>query len=151
MMQVTVEKRIEAPKDKVFEVFTDLRHCDQHIPGIIKAEVLTEGEIGVGTRWKETREMMGKEHTEEMEISEFVPNEMYRVTAGGCGCAYLTEFLFKEENGGTLATMSFSGKPLTLLAKITSPLMGIMMSGSLKKMMDEDMEALKKVCEGGSS
>ncbi|MCA9450099.1 MAG: SRPBCC family protein [Candidatus Omnitrophica bacterium] len=150
MMEVIAEKRIEAPKEKVFAVFTDLRNCDQHIPGIIKAEVLTDGDIGVGTRWKETREMMGKEHTEEMEISEFVPNDFYRVTASGCGCAYLTEFHFKEENGETLATMNFSAKPLTVLAKITSPLMGIMMKGSLKKMMDEDMQALKKVCEGRS-
>ena len=57
MAQFTLKKHIEAPPERVFEVVTDLRGAPERIRGITKMEVLTEGPIGGGTRYRETRIM----------------------------------------------------------------------------------------------
>jgi len=147
MTQVTVQKTIDAPREKVFETFSDLRNADKNVPGILRCEVVTDGEIGVGTRWRETRVMFGKEHTEEMAIVAFTPQEGYVVSASSHGSDYRTEFIFREEGDSTNVTMIFGATPLTLAAKAMTLLMGSMMMGSVRRLIEEDMEALKQVCE----
>lgn len=47
---------INAPIEKVFDVFTDLEKAPERVKGIAKLEIL-EGplRIQVGTKWRETR------------------------------------------------------------------------------------------------
>ena len=146
MAGVTVSREIRAPIQVVFEVFTDLEHLTEHIEGIIESEVLTEGPVGPGTRWTETRKVMGKPHTEEMAIGEFELNKRYTVTAENCGTAYLSTLTFEEIDAGTRVTFAFVGKPLTFFAKLLSP-MFFLMGGSLQKMMAADLDDLTKVAE----
>lgn len=148
-MMITVSKRIHAPVERVFEVFTDLRAAPERVQGIKALEVLTDGPIGKGTRFRETRVMFGKEATEVMEITEFRPNEMYAVEAESCGCHYRSELHFRGDGGATDVRMTFGGTPLTTGAKIMGALMGWMMKGACRKAMDQDFEDLKQVAERG--
>ena len=92
MGMITVVKIIDAPLDRVFEVFTDLPGTPGRISAITKLEVLTDGPIGVGTRWRETRVMFGREATETMEITAIDPPRSYSAAANSCGCHYETMF-----------------------------------------------------------
>ena len=71
MAQFTIDKYIEAPREVVFDAALDLHSVAENIRGIEKLEVLTEGPIGLGTRFRETRIMFKKEATEVMEITVF--------------------------------------------------------------------------------
>jgi uncharacterized membrane protein len=144
---MTMDKRINAPVDRVFDVFTDLRSAPQRVRGIKALEVLTEGPVGKGTRFRETRVMWGKEATETMEFTEFRPNSMYAVEANSCGCHYRSEFHFRPDGGATDVRMTFGGTPLTTGAKIMSALMGWMVKGACRKAMDQDLEDLKAAAE----
>lgn len=148
MPSVTVSTTINAPQSRVFEVFTDLHAAPERISGIKSLEVLTDGPIRQGTRFRETRVFMGKEATETMEISSFTPPHAYEVTANSHGCAYHSILTFTPQSPDTTtASMTFSAKPNTLPAKLMSALMGWMMTGACHKAMQKDFDDLKRAIE----
>ena len=146
MVGFTIKKRFEAPPERVFEVCTDLRNAARHINGIKKLEVLGDGPIGVGTRFRETRVMFKRECTEEMTITQFEPNKSYSLGATNCGCEYQTTFEFHPTGTSTRVDVTFKSIPKTLFAKLMSPL-GRLLCGTMKKMFDRDMEDLKAYAE----
>lgn len=146
-MKLTQSITINAPVTKVFEVFTDLEHAEQNLSGIKKLEMI-EGptKMEVGTKWRETREMMGKDSTEEMWVSDLVENKSYSVDAESHGTKYRSTFTFDETSNGIEVSWIFESTPQSLFAKFMN-LFAFMLTGTLKKMMKKDLEELKSVCE----
>ncbi len=58
MTTVTVTSQIAAPVEKTFAMFTDIEHATEHVSGIKEVEMLTPFKFGLGTRWRETREVL---------------------------------------------------------------------------------------------
>ena len=141
-MQVEVSRQIDAPLNRVFEVFTDLGNAPDRISGIESVELLTDGPMREGTRWKETRQVMGKEATETMWITRFDPPRCYVAEAESCGTHYVSTLSFEEVGGVTRVTMSFEGKAVTLAGKLLSLPMGLLMKGTVRKMIAQDLEDL---------
>ncbi|MCA9041275.1 MAG: SRPBCC family protein [Planctomycetaceae bacterium] len=148
MQSLSTSIVIEAPPEEVFSKGSDLEHCEEWISGILKAEVLTEGPIGVGTRWKETRMMFGKEAEETMEIVEFETPHYYVASAYNCGTHYRTKISFEPAENGTEVTSTFTGTPDTFMGRILNWLFGWMAKGTVLKMMRQDLEDLKRAIEG---
>ena len=149
MAVVTVNRRVEAPPAQVFEAMSDVRSWADRISGIQRAEVVTEGEIGVGTRFRETRIMFKKECTEEMEFTAFDPPSGYTVECKSCGCHYKTDITLQPDGTGTLVEMSMNARPLTFMAKLCSPLSWLMIGG-VKKCLNNDLADLAKSFGHGS-
>jgi carbon monoxide dehydrogenase subunit G len=149
-MQIKVSKDINAPIERVFDVFSDITQAEQRVAGISKVEILSDVKQGKGTHWRETRVMFGREATEEMEISAFNPNQSYEVVAESRGMKYHTIYTFTSNGDITRVEMVFSGKPMTLVAKLMSPL-GMLMQGPARKALDADMDDLKRVAERSST
>lgn len=150
MFSLTTSRQIQAPIETVFRVFTDLENAGTTIPAIKKMEMLTPAPVCKGTRWKETRVLFGKEATETMEITRFDPPRGYTVEAESCGTHYTTTFVFRPEGGeagGTHAEMTFRGQPLTTAARVMGAVMGLMMKGMMRKLLNSDMDSLKAACE----
>ena len=118
MARITVSRNYEAPVSRVFEVFSDIEHCDQVIPDITRIEKLSDGPMGVGFRWRETRVMFKREATEVMEITQFETNRRYVAVAESCGARYESEYSFHEIDHGTRVDMTFSATPVTVMAKL---------------------------------
>ena len=146
MASITIERSIEAPAERVFQAATDFAGAPERIAGILRMEVLTEGPVGPGTRFRETRKMFGKEATEEMEIVTFEPPRGYAVRAESHGCRYHTEFRFVPEGSGTRASMVFDAQPVSFMAKVMSVLMRPMLKACAKE-MEKDMDDLKRSLE----
>ncbi len=127
MTTVTIEIDINASPQRTFEVFTDVSRTGEIVNGIEKMEVLTDGPVGVGTRFRETRVMFGKQATEEMEITAFEPGELYVHEAKSHGCHYISTYRFEPAGDGTKVTLTFEGRSLTFLAKLMSGALGWMM------------------------
>ena len=145
-MNLTLKKSVNAPIDKVFNVFSDFSTAAERVKGIESVEILTDGPIAKGTRFTETRIMFGKSSTEEMEITEFELNKRYTVEADSCGAHFQTEFRFEPNGVTTNVEMEMNTRNVTLLAKLMSPL-GFLMAGTMKKMIETDMDQLKSYCE----
>ena len=146
MTTVTVTREIAASPDRVFAAFTDLRNAPARVEGILSLEVLSDGPIGSGTRFRETRKMFGKEATEEMEITFFQPSSSYVVEAESHGAKYRTEFRFEPAAEMTKVTMEFNAQPVTFAAKLMAPLSKLM-AKQLEKLCSQDLEDLKTYLE----
>lgn len=149
-MKISVSETIHAPVEIVFETMTDFEHAAERISGIAKLEILGDPKVGPGFRWRETRVMFGKEATEEMEITEFNFPNSYRVEAASHGTKYESELTFTPVEGGTDVTMTFSGVPQTLAAKLTTPL-AVLFAGSTRKALRQDILDLKRFIEDGDA
>ena len=146
MTSLRITKHIAAPPERVFQLSTDLDGWSERISGIVRVEKLTDGPVGVGTRFRETRVMFKKETTEEMEFTVFEPNQAYAVGAISCGCQFETRFDFVPDQGGTRVEMKMESKPLTFMAKLMSPI-GALMAGSMRKLLEKDLDELKAAAE----
>ena len=147
MPQVTVDIEINASPLRTFEVFSDLENAAANVRGIQKMEILTEGPVGKGTRFRETRIMMGKEATEEMEITEFTPGELYAHEANSHGSQYISTYRFEPAGDATRVSMTFEGRPQSFMAKVMTLTLGWMMTGMIRKCVGEDFNDLKAVAE----
>ena len=144
----SISRRIAAPRERVFKVFTDFANADQNIRGISRLELLTGETIGVGTRFRETREMFGKEAVEELEITAFEAPSRYVVEAESHGCHYVTTFELADQGSSTDLTMSFEGHAQTLFSKLMTPLAWLMRDAT-RKIIEADLDDLQKICEAG--
>ncbi len=148
MPTLTISTTINAPQSRVFEVFTDLRAAPQRVSGIKSLEVLTDGPIGLATRFRETRVMLGREATETMEITAFNPPHSYDVTANSHGCLYHSTLTFTPQGpNATTASMTFTATAKTAPAKLMGALMGWMVKGACRKAMQKDFDDLKRAIE----
>ena len=150
MANITVSTHVSAPIERVFEVYTELDKAAERIPDIVALEVLSEGPFGKGTRWRETRVLFKKEATEEMWVTGFDPPKSYTVEAESHGMHYSTLFSFAPEGDGTKVSWTFSGTAQTLGAKIMSPVLNVLMKGTMTKCMRGDLEALRDACESSA-
>ncbi len=63
--------------------------------------------MGTVTLSRETRVMLKREATEEMELTAFDPPRGYTLRASSCGAEYTSVFGFRAEGAGTLVELSF--------------------------------------------
>lgn len=149
MSGFTLTKKINASADVVFDVFTDFEKARERISGIKKLEMLTEPPVGEGTRFRETRIVFKREHTEEMKITSFDPGNSFTVHCDSCGCVYETEFRFRPDGSSTEVEVEMRTRAVSFLAKLMSSL-GKLMMGTMKKCIDKDLEELKSAAEDRS-
>jgi len=105
---IAVSTRINAPLTRVFDRFTDLDHANQFVTGIVALERLTEGEFGVGMRWRETRRILGHIDSAEMEVTAFDRYRGYTITHLKGGIRIETAFAFEAAAAGTLVEVEFA-------------------------------------------
>ena len=116
MAAIVCKRRIEASPADLFEVVTDLEGAADRISAITNLEVLSEGPFAVGTRWRESRVMFKKEHTEEMWITEFEPGRRYVTEANSCGSVYHCTISVEPDGTGAILSMTFDSKSMDTTA-----------------------------------
>ena len=146
MAEITIKKHIKAPLEQVFDRPADFPNAAKTVSGIERVEMLTDGPVGVGTRFRETRKFYKREATEEMEVTAFERPRCYALGSESHGCRYHSELRFHAVDGGTDVEMRFQAEPLTGFAKVMSVLMRPMMKG-VTKCLEQDLEDIKNALE----
>lgn len=147
MRSLLIETRIAAPAERVFALSADIPAFSDVVAGIERIEMLTEGPVGPGTRWRETRVMYGKSQTEEMEITGFDPPHRIRIEADTHGAHYVSTYRFTPQTGGTRVELEFAARPMTLVARVMSAILWRVMAPSLGRMLESDLRDLKRAAE----
>ena len=146
MTTISVTSQIAAPVDHVFEIFTDLDHLTERVTGITRVEPLTPGAFNLRTRWRETRHVLGRDRSEEMEVTAYERDRGYTVTANDGGAHMDTFFSFEPSEAGTKVTIEFNLDTRTLPARVLAPI-GWAMSGRIRDAIAHDLEDLKAAAE----
>ncbi|WP_157155617.1 SRPBCC family protein [Diaminobutyricimonas sp. LJ205] len=146
-MKIQDSISINADRARVFKVFCDLENAAANIGGITKIEVLAgPAQLNLGTKWRETRTMFGREATEEMWVTGYEQDASYVAEAESRGTHYRSEYRFTSEGSGTRVDLRFEGTPLTFGARITG-VIGALFAGAAKKALHQDLVDLKRACE----
>src|SRR5262245_16829467 len=145
-MRIAVEFLIEAPPEAVFAVMADLPNWPHFISAIESVALLTPAPVSVGTRFRETRTMFGRQATEEMTVAEIELPRLLVLTAFNHGTAYRVEHRVVAERTGTRMTLEFEGRPTTLPARLLAPL-GWLFAGAVKRQLQADGADLKREAE----
>ncbi|GHF98521.1 SRPBCC family protein [Streptomyces filamentosus] len=146
---VVVERRVAASPGRVWEAITDLPDLPRVLSGVQRVEVLTEGVFGVGTRWRETRRMLGREATEEMTVTECEPPDRYVTSAASHGMRYVSELSLRADGpSGSVLRMAFSARPAHgrtpgPLARLLARLGARAVSRALAKDLDDIARAVE--------
>jgi hypothetical protein len=146
MATITVSNRIAAPVPRVFSYFTDIESGVPHVTGIKRIEMLTAHHFGLGSRWLETREVLGVTDTAEMEVTSFEKNKTYTITHHKGGLRIDTVFWFEQAGDGTKVTVEFeldsSGLPPGFLAPLNWAI-----AGKVRDVIGHDLDELKSSLE----
>ncbi len=147
---MSVSRRIAAPLPVVWELATNLPGAPEVMEAITSVEMLTPGPFGVGTRWRETRHVYGREASEVMEITDVVQGRSYTAQASSRGMHYVSTFTFEptgDGDEGCEVSMRFGGTADARLAKVISAVTARAMAGSVRKALMADLDDLAAAAE----
>lgn len=147
MKPMTVSRRIDASPERVWDVLTDLERAAEVIRAIQSVEIHAGTGFGVGTRWTETRTMMGRTATETMAVTEVDPGRSYVVEADSGSTHYRSAFHLDPDNGGTSLTMTFEGQPSGLGGRILAATLGRLFSRPTRNALAADLEDIAVASE----
>ena len=139
----SVVRSIDAPKEGVFAVVSDITNFSKAVTHITAVEFLSEQRTGVGARFRETREMRGREHSQVLEVTEYVENDRVRMVSDAGGTIWDSLFTVTSDGDGTLLRLEMDARPHTLVARLVTPLI----RGMVTKEVGKDMDAIKTYCE----
>ncbi|MDX1747812.1 MAG: SRPBCC family protein [Halobacteriales archaeon] len=102
---VVIDRRVE----DVWHRATDLESWPEWNSQLVTTEVISEGPVRPGTKYRYTARAMGRNTEHESEITQFDPPRRicFRTPAGAMpleGC-----YVFEAQDGGTLVTISAEG------------------------------------------
>jgi uncharacterized membrane protein len=146
MTTVTVATEVAAPVEQVFDVFTDVERGAERVTNIQKIEMLTVGGLRLGSRWLETRAVLGRPDTVEMEVTAFEQNRTYTITHHKAGARIDAVFTFDPIDDETRVQIEFilesHGVPPGALAPVRWA-----MASKVRDVIGQDLEDLKGFIE----
>jgi len=82
-----------------------------------------------------------------MWITEATENNYYKTRAESNGAIYQTILKLSEKENATFLTMAFSSEAVSFKGKIMSFIFGKMLSKSMKKIVEKDLNDIKTAVE----
>ena len=133
---------VARPPKEVFDFITASENAPKIVPSVTGMVKLTDSPPRVGTRYRETRLMSGKEQQAELEIVEFEPTQKYAMQNVTSGIETVYRYNFQSESDGTRIDLVCEVK-----AKGIKKLILPLVVSILKKEDGDHLQRLKKVLE----
>ncbi|WP_347108307.1 SRPBCC family protein [Paenarthrobacter sp. S56] len=145
----TLTQHVNASPEKVWAVITDIPGSAATISGIESIQLLSDGPYGEGTRWKETRTMMGRRETVEMWVSQADPPRTTTVKAVQGGADYTSRFALAGRDGGTDLTLTFGAEVIkpTVFSRVAMALFGKIGMVFTRKALAKDLSEIAAKAE----
>jgi carbon monoxide dehydrogenase subunit G len=148
MKPISVSREVNAPASTVWTIITDLEESVNTISSIEKVEILAGEEFGIGTRWRETRTMFGRQATEVMEVTEITDGESYVVIARPDSANYRTVMsILPTGETACVLSMEFGANPKGTMTRFMGATMGKMFSGATRKALAADLDDIAAAAE----
>jgi carbon monoxide dehydrogenase subunit G len=130
---------IDRPIEQVFDFATDLANASKFLPNVTKVEMVTDGGMKPGAKFRETRAFNGKERAAVIEVVEHQRPSVHAGRAAMMGMKATYTFRFFPEGAGTRVEM---------IADIQGNFLWWPFLGMMARMMDkEDGEYLNRLRE----
>jgi carbon monoxide dehydrogenase subunit G len=145
----SLTQHVNASPEKVWAVISDIPGSAATLSGVESIQMVSAGPYGEGTRWKETRSMMGRRETVEMWVSQADPPRSTTVKALQGGADYTSRFALAERDGGTDLTLTFGAEVLkpTVLSRIMMALFGRIGMSVTRRALAKDLAEIAAKAE----
>jgi len=141
MIQHEVSVYLNCPVQQVFEFLADVRNLRAWQSNLIENELLTESLLGVGSRFREVRQM-GRRPTEIRAVmTDFEPNKRF-TTKTETEPQVTVCYTFNPEGGGTRLKYQFTMQTAGMM-RLFEP----MIAASIKKETEADFGRLMQALE----
>ncbi|WP_148575089.1 SRPBCC family protein [Nocardioides caldifontis] len=151
--ELTVTRVVHASPEEVWRVLTDLEGAPRTLRGVTRVEVLEGASYDVGTRWAETRRILGKEETQTMEVTGSDPPRRTVIESRSTGVLYRTVFTLEPIADGTELSVCFgaSHPDPTLLQRVTVTVFGRVGAALTSRLLNQDLEDIARRAESSSA
>ena len=137
---------IDRPRARVWEFITEPANAARWMPNLRSLEVITEGPLGVGSKYRETRRFKGRDNTAEIEVTAWEPPAIYAAGTPLAGTFFEYRYeLSSPTESSTHLELIASAKPSSALGKLAA----IPMIKAMEKADGEHLDAIKRAVEGG--
>lgn len=109
---VHIQREILAEPAAVWRLITDLDRAPQVLSGVVRVERLEGEGYDVGVKWRETRRVLGKETSEDKQVTSVNAPFATTVRAKTRGTLYFTALRCEPSDLGTVLHIEFSGQPV---------------------------------------
>lgn len=131
MIDVAIDVAVARPVDEVYEYFSDFRNENEWNVVSRNTRLLSDGPIGVGSRFCGDYERMGNM---EYEILEYDHPRRLKVRGRSNNMDWISTFEFEPNGPGTIMRGTMAMRPKGLM-RIVAPLMGGMVRAQTQKGM----------------
>ena len=102
-----VSEHVDRVPEEVFKYATSFHNLPEWMPCVTHVEVITDGPVSVGTRFRETRVASGREGQAEMTVTAYGPPHRYSTAFAVAGYEAAYNYLLKAEDSGTRVKLEF--------------------------------------------
>jgi carbon monoxide dehydrogenase subunit G len=151
-VQFEVSREVAASRDRIWSTVTDLEAAPTTLSGVDRVERLDGGDgFGVGTRWRETRTMFGRQATEEMEVTAVDPPSGYTVVAEHGSTTYTSVIGIEERGPGRCELrMTFGAVTTGTVGRVLAATLGRAAAGATRKALRRDLDDIATRAEAAA-
>jgi len=146
-MQINASRTVAASPAKVFGLVSNALEWPLILRTVESAELLTEGALGMGSRLRERRLLLGAEVTLESEVIEFAHPHRFRLVVESSDRFFDRDFIIDALNVGSRLTLAIrpGSRASTgrVLLDIVSPVLQIRLSDELEMDIADFAAALR--------
>jgi ligand-binding SRPBCC domain-containing protein len=142
-MQFQHELVIERPIEEVFDYLADARHLPEWQTSVVSAKPEAEGPLADGSRFRETRSMMGRRMESTLEVVAYARPTRFCVRTVTGPMPYEVRHELEARGGATHILFQLEGEPQGVMR-----LAGGMAVRAARRQAQADFARLKAVLEG---
>ena len=147
---IHLSQTIKARPEFIWDVITDLPHAADILRSVKSATLMTEGEYGVGTTWREDRTFFGHHGEEELHVTESeAPRRTIHETKLGHDKIRTAYSIQPTSDGSTklLVTVAVDMHERTRAENLIWNTWGNITFEQTKKMLAQDLEDIAREAE----
>lgn len=144
-MKLHETRLIHRPQQEAFEYTSDFSNLASWDPGIAESKKVTDGPVGVGSRFDVIVSFGATKLPMTYEITEYVPNERVVLVGKGDTLEAIDEITFEPREGGSLTLVDYTADlRFQNFIKYVTPLMSPILKRVGERAVDGLVEALDK-------
>ncbi|WP_096189031.1 SRPBCC family protein [Evansella halocellulosilytica] len=129
--------------DDVYRFIANPKNATYYFANVVEVEKLSEGQVEVGSRYKEFRHLANRKVGAVLEVTEYEPEKSYGVKSDANGLEVTYHYSFQEVDQKTKVT--FNGN--VIAKKWTMKLMRPLLVKMINREDGDHLKSIKKVLE----
>lgn len=146
MKSTTITRTFPLSQNACWHLITNIVDYPRLVDSYEAVEVTTDSHQGLGARWKQTRTVFGRSHSQTLEIIEWDPDRLLTHEAHEGGTTYQTRYAMSPSGSGegTSVEMTFTVEAGSVFGRMVLALFGERLIRSTGVQMERDLADLGK-------